>query len=95
MNIGSKVKLREVVNTVPSVSRLAKSWSRFRANVENDAPLSYYKRSLAIAFLDDINSQLEHRLKDRNYIEAFAILPSVLFERNYNLEITVEILLEK
>ena len=34
------VKLGEKVNTVPSVPRLAKSWSRFRPNVENDCSLS-------------------------------------------------------
>ena len=33
------VKLGEEVNTVPSVPRLAKSWSRFRPNVENDGSL--------------------------------------------------------
>ena len=46
-------------------------------------------------FLDDINFQLEDRLKDRNPIEVFAILPSVMFEKDYNLKITVKILLEK
>ena len=61
------VKLGEV-NTVPSIPRVTKSRSRFRPNVENDGSLSYYKRSLAIPFLDDINSQLEYRLKDRNHI---------------------------
>ena len=33
------VKLGEEVNTVPSVPRLAKSWGRFRPNVENDGSL--------------------------------------------------------
>ena len=61
------VKLGKELNTIPSVQRLGKCWSRFRPNMENDGPLSYYKRSLAISFLDDINSQLEYRMKDRNY----------------------------
>ena len=65
------VKLGEEVITIPSVPRLTKSWSRFRPNAENDGLLSYYKRSLAIPFLDDIISQLEYRLKDRNHIEIF------------------------
>ena len=89
------VKLGEEVNTVPSVTRLVKSWSRFRPNVENNDSLSYYKGSLAIPFLDDINSQLEYCLEDRNHIEFFAVLPSIVFERDYNVEITVKILLEK
>ena len=56
--------------------------------------MSYYNRSLAIPFLDCKNSQLEYRLKDGNHIEIFAILPSLMFERDYNFEITVKILLE-
>ena len=45
------VKVGEEVNTIPSVLRLAKSWGRFRPNVGNDGPLSYYNRSLALPFL--------------------------------------------
>ena len=37
------VKLGEEVNTVASVPRLGKSWSRFRPNVGNDGPLSHHK----------------------------------------------------
>ena len=89
------VKLGQEVNAVPSVPKLAKSWSRFSPSFENDGPLSSCKRDLAIPFLDAINSQLEYRLKDINHIEIFAILPSVMFEKDCNLEITVKILLEK
>ena len=73
------VKLGEEVSRVPSVQRLAKGWSRFRPNIENDGSLSYYKGSLAISFPDDINSQLENRLKDRNHIAIFKIS-----SRNYS-----------
>ena len=52
------VKLGKEVNTIPSVPRLAKSWSQFRPNFKNDGSLSYYKNNLAIPFLDDINSPL-------------------------------------
>ena len=45
------VKLGEEVNIIPSVLRLAKNWSRFRPNVGNDDPLSYYNSSLAVPFL--------------------------------------------
>ena len=34
-------------------------------------------------------------MKDRNHIEIFAILPSIMFARDCNLEIAVTILLEK
>ena len=45
------VKLGVEVNTTLSVPRLAKSWGRFRPNVKNECPLSYYMRSFAIPFL--------------------------------------------
>ena len=59
------VKLGEEINTVPSVPRLAKIWSRFRPNIENDGPLSYFKKDMAILFLYDLSFQLEYFLKDR------------------------------
>ena len=44
-----------------SVPQLAKRWSRFKSNVENNSRKSYYKRAVAVPFLDDINSQLQDR----------------------------------
>ena len=63
-NIGEEFKawyntamtMAQSVHVQPSVSRLAKGWSRFRSNVENDGPKPYYKRAVAVPFLDDINS---------------------------------------
>ena len=81
------VKLGEEVSTVSSVPRLAKRQSRFRPNLENDDLLSYYIGTLTIPFFDDINSQVEYGLKDRNHKNIFAILPSVMFERDYNLNL--------
>ena len=49
------------VNVQPSVFRLAKGWSRFSSNTENDGPESYYKRAVTVPFLDDITSQLQYR----------------------------------
>ena len=86
------VTLVQKVNAVPSAPRLAENCSLSRPNVEIDDPLSYYKRNMAIQFFNDINSQLEYRLNKRNHTEIFA---APYFERNYNLEITVKILLEK
>ena len=68
------VKLGEEVSTVSSVPRLAKRQSRFRPNLENDDLLSYYIGTLTIPFFDDINSQVEYGLKDRNHINIFARL---------------------
>ena len=54
VQLRNKIRTRSKDSTLSSI--LAKSWSQFIPNVESDGPLSYYKRSLAIPFLDDINS---------------------------------------
>ena len=61
------VRICKDIGTEPDLPRLAKYWSRYRASVENDEPISYYKRIVTIPFLDDINFQLSERLKDRNH----------------------------
>ena len=61
-----------------SVPQIVKGWSRFRSNVENDNPKSYYKRAVAVPFLDDINLQPQDILQDRNHIDILALLPSIM-----------------
>ena len=76
------------------VPRLAKGWSRFRVNVENDGPKSYYKRAVAVPFPDDMTSQLQDRLQDRDHIDIFALLPSVMSSNNYNIAEATELLFQ-
>ena len=75
----------QLVNVQPSVPRLAKRWSRSRCNVENDALKSYHKRAVAVPFPDDVNSQLQGRLKDRDHIDISAFLPSIMSANIYNI----------
>ena len=79
----------------PGLPRLAKCWSRYRLNVENDGTISYYKRTVAIPFLDDINFQLSERLKDQNHVETFTLLPSKIFSESYSIEETAKSLQAK
>ena len=62
-------------------------------NDNRDSKESYYKISIAIPFLDDINSQIRDRKKDRSHVEVFRLLPSVMFAKDYNSEESCEILL--
>ena len=84
--------MAESVDVRPTVPRLAKGWSWFRSNLEIDSPESYYKKSLAIPFVNDINSQLHDQLKDRNHIYIFALLPSVMASDKYNVNGAREVL---
>ena len=83
------------VDVQSSVPRLAKSWSRFKSNVENDGPKSYYKRAIGVPFLDDISSQLQDRLQDRNHIDIFALLLSVMSSNNCNIDEATELLFQR
>ena len=83
------LKLAEEVGRTPPVPKLAKCWSRFRPNVDNDSSQTYYKRSVVIPFLDNKNSQLESSLKDRNYIEIFTILPSIMFGKELKVQLKI------
>ena len=72
------VSMSEKIGVGPSMPRIAPCWSRYRNNVENDGPLDYYKRAIAIPVMDALTNDLIERMKDRNHVELFAILPSVL-----------------
>ena len=85
----TRAKLVDVQTSVP---RLAKGWSRFISNVENNGPKSYCKRAVAVPFLDDINSQLQDRLQDRNRIDIFAFLPSIMSCNIYKIDEATEFL---
>ena len=62
------VRIYKNVAIEPGLPRLAKCWSRYRQNIENDGTISCNKRTVAIQFLNDINFQLRERLEDRNLL---------------------------
>ena len=57
--------------------------------------ISYYKRSVAIPILNDINFQLSERLKDQNHVDTFILLPSKMFSESYSIEETAKSLQAK
>ena len=53
-------------------------------------------RAVAEPFLNDINSHLQDRLQDRNHIDIFALLSSVMsmLSNNYNIDEATELLFQ-
>ena len=92
---GFAVEMANSIDVEPSTPRIAKCWSKYRNNVDHGSTESYYKRSIAVPFFDDIISQIRDRTKDRSHVEIFRLLPSVVFAKDYSIEESCEILLTK
>ena len=92
---GSAVEMSDSIDVEPSTPHTAKCWSKYRNNADHDSTESYYKRSIAVPFLDDIISQIRDRTKDCSHVEIFRLLPSVMFAKDYSTEEPSEILLTK
>ena len=75
------VKMAQSVDAQPNKLRTAKCWSRFCDNVESDGIEEYFRRSVAVPFLDTITTQLKSRLVDRNQVELFNLLPSLMLSK--------------
>ncbi len=88
------VGIASSVGVHPKKPRTAVCWSVNRDNVEGRSTEEYYKRALGIPFLDDIVNQMEDRRKDRNHVELFNLLPSVLFMPSFQLDLTATALRE-
>ena len=78
-----------------ALPRFAKCQSRYRPNVENDGAISHYKRTAAIPFWNDMNFQLNEKLKDQNLVETFTLLPSKMFSESCSTEETAKLLQSK
>ena len=89
------VKMAQSVDVQPNKLRTAKCWSRFRNNVESDGIEDYLRRSVAVPFLDSIITQLKSRLADRNQVELFNLLPSLMLSKEFDVDNAVEILKSK
>ena len=76
------VEMGEKVGVGPSTPRLAPCWSRFRNNVPNDSPCDYFKKAIGIPVIDSLVNHLVEQMKDRQLVELFAILPSIITNDN-------------
>ena len=89
------VKMAQSVGVQPNKPRTIRCWSRFRDNVESNDIEEYFRRSVAVPFLDSITSQLRSRLADRNQVELFNLLPSVKLSKEFDVLKAVQILKSK
>ncbi len=87
------VKMAQSADVLPNKpTRTAKCWSRFHDNVESDGIEEYFRRSVAVPFLDSITTQLKSRLADRSQVELFNLLPSLMLSKEFDLDKAVHLL---
>ena len=84
------VQMSNSVSVEQKMVRVAHCWSRFCSNVESENAEGYYKRSISIPFMDEVVNDLESRLEDRNHVDIFGILPSVMFKKSFNFNDTID-----
>ena len=89
------VKMTQSVGVQPNKPRTTRCWSRFRDNVESNDIEEYFRHSVAVPFLDSITSKLMSRLADRNQVELFNLLPSVMLSKEFDVLKAVQILKSK
>ena len=79
------VKIAQSVGVQPNKPRTTRCWRRFRDNVESYNLEEYFRRSVAVPFLDSITSQLRSRHADRNLVKLFNLLPSVMLSKGFDV----------
>ena len=89
------VGIASSVGVDPKKPRTGICWSVNRDNVESRPTEEYYKHAFCIPFLDDIINQLVERLKDRNQVKLFDLLPSVMFLLSFQFDIAATVLRDR
>ena len=79
------VLLARVVNTEPSIPRIAQRMSH-RANAIASTPEEYYRRNMFIPFLDHIRCELDTRFSAPSVkiMQALSLIPSVMRDDNFS-----------
>ena len=80
------VEMAKTVVVEPSLPRAARCWSRYRNNVPGEDSETYYRRSIAIPVMNDLITNLQDRMSDRNHTEIFALLPSICLSPDFDIE---------
>ena len=65
------------VGVEPSLPRKARYWSRYGNNVPGEDSETYYRRSSAIPVMNNLSTNFQDRMSNRNHTEIFALLPSL------------------
>ena len=70
----------------PSLSRAARCCSHYRNNVPGEDSETYYRRSIAIPVMNDLITNLQDRMSERNHTEIFALLPSICLFPDFDIK---------
>ena len=80
------VEMAKTVVVEPSLPRAARCWSRYRNNVPGEDSETYYRRSIAIPVMNDLITNLQDRMSERNHTEIFALLPSICLFPDFDIK---------
>ena len=69
-----------------SLPRTARCWSRYRNNIPGEDSETYYRRSIAIPVMNDLVTNFQDRMSNRNHTEIFALLPSIFLSHDFDIE---------
>ncbi|XP_057297665.1 52 kDa repressor of the inhibitor of the protein kinase-like [Hydractinia symbiolongicarpus] len=81
-------KALELANEIEVAEKIKRRCSTqiYRENYVSDGPKEYYKRALAIPFLDHIIQQLEIRFTSLTIFSGFGIMPNYIFSDEGKME---------
>lgn len=69
------VDIAKSVGAEPSLPRKARCWSRYRNNVPGEDSEKYYRHSSAIPVMNELSTNFQDRMSNRNHTAIFALLP--------------------
>ena len=81
-------EMAKSIGVIPSETRLAKCWSRYRNNVPSEDCESYYRRAIGVPVMDALIVNLHDRMADGNHTELLTLLPSVCLSSKFDLNAT-------
>ena len=80
------VNMARSVGLEPSLPRTARCWSRYRNNVPGEDSETYYRRSTAMPVVNDLITNFQDRISDRNHTEIFSLPPSICLSPDFDIE---------
>ena len=80
------VDMAKSLGLEPSLPRAARCWSRYRNNVPGEDSETYYRRSIAIPVINDLITNFQDRMSDRNHTKIFALLPLICLSPDFDIE---------
>ena len=81
-------EMAKSVGVMPSETRLAKCWSRYRYNIPSEDCESYHRRVIGVPVMDALIANLHDRMADRKLTELINLFPSVCLLSKFDLNAT-------